>query len=489
MSAVHWIHHRVANWGPAVLGRLAAAVLFGVSLVSATGSAATLEVGPGKPFARIEDANARAQAGDVILVYPRADGQPYQQTAVFVRQARLTFRGVPAEGEQWVKIDGSGFDYSGRGSTPRAIFQFNADTDHCVLEGFELTGAHNGSHNGAGVRINQANHVTVRNCSIHGNDMGIMSNGDGSLERGVNQLIEFCRIHHNGAPADPGYNHNLYLGGTSVTMRACEVHSSLTGHNYKSRAHFNRVEYCYLYHSANREFDLVDAGDTARPGSHTVLLGNIIVKDPECRGNRSVIHFGQDGGRDHDGTLHLRFNTVVTPFMAPVVELSAPGAKAELIGNIVWDAGRRQNGQRLIAVRAGARLENASGGTTGWLVCSRPLTARRWTPPRILSSVSMPRRWPIPRNTISECCRPPPDNWPQRRPPFKPRCPRRPEQRKPAPNRRWLGSIDTRPTSRNAKRGQEWSSGPGGERSRPDAQKPAASALRLTISGCTETRG
>jgi hypothetical protein len=362
MSAVHWIHHRAANWGPAVRGRLAAAVLFGVSLVSATGSAATLEVGPGKPFARIEDANARAQAGDMILVYPRADGQPYQQTAVFVRQALLTFRGVAAEGERWVKIDGSGFDYSGRGSTPRAIFQFNADTDHCVLEGFELTGAHNGSHNGAGVRINQANHVTVRNCSIHGNDMGIMSNGDGSLERGVNQLIEFCRIHHNGAPADPGYNHNLYLGGTSVTMRACEVHSSLTGHNYKSRAHFNRVEYCYLYHSANREFDLVDAGDTARPGSHTVLLGNIIVKDPECRGNRSVIHFGQDGGRDHDGTLHLRFNTVITPFMAPVVELSAPGAKAELIGNIVWDAGRRQNGQRLIAVRAGARLENASGG-------------------------------------------------------------------------------------------------------------------------------
>jgi hypothetical protein len=74
MSAVHWIHHRAANWGPAVRGRLAAAVLFGVSLVSATGSAATLEVGPGKPFARIEDANARAQAGDVILVYPRADG-------------------------------------------------------------------------------------------------------------------------------------------------------------------------------------------------------------------------------------------------------------------------------------------------------------------------------------------------------------------------------------------------------------------------------
>jgi hypothetical protein len=339
----------------------AAAMLLGGCLFAASSPAATLEVGPGKSFSRIEDANAQARPGDVILVYPRGGGLPYEQTAVYVRQARLTFRAVPAEGSRWVKIDGRGFDYSGRGSTPRAIFQFNAGTDHCVLEGFELSRAHNDSHNGAGVRINQANHVTIRHCSIHNNDMGMMSNGDGSLDRGVNQWIEFCEIHHNGDPADPGYNHNLYLGGTSVTLRACEVHSSLTGHNVKSRAHHNRVEYCYIHDSANREFDLVDAADTAQPDSHAVLLGNVIVKDPNCGGNRSVIHFGQDGGKEHDGTLHLLFNTIVTPFMSPVVELSAPLAKTQLTGNLVWDAGRRQNGQQLIVVRAGASLNNASG--------------------------------------------------------------------------------------------------------------------------------
>jgi len=338
-----------------------AGVLLAGSLFAVPGQAATLEVGPGKRFSRIEEANAQARPGDVILVYPCAGGQPYERTAVYVRQARLTFRAVPAEGSRWVRIDGSGFDYSGRGSTPRAIFQFNPGTDDCVLEGFELSGAHNKSHNGAGVRINQANNVTVRHCSIRNNDMGIMSNGDGGPERGTNQLIEFCEIHHNGDAADPGYNHNLYLGGTSVTLRACEVHSSLTGHNVKSRAHHNRVEYCYIHDSANREFDLVDAADTARPDSHAVLLGNIIVKDPDCGGNRGVIHFGQDGGKEHDGTLHLAFNTIVTPFISPIVDLSAPKAKAQLTGNLVWDAGRRQNGQRLVAVRAGASLHNASG--------------------------------------------------------------------------------------------------------------------------------
>jgi len=320
-----------------------------------------LEVGPGRAFARIEEANAKAQPGDVILVHPRRDSQPYEGTAVYVRQKELTFRAVPARGARWVTISGKGFDYSGVGSTPRAIFQFNPGADRCTLEGFELAAAHNGAHNGAGVRINQANQVTVRNCAIHDNQMGIMSNGDGSLSTAVNQRIEHCRIFHNGDPADPGYNHNLYLGGTSVTLRFCEVYSSLTGTNVKSRAHHTRVEYCYIHHSANREFDLVDAAETARPESHAVLLGNIIVKDPQCPGNRAVIHFGQDGGQQHDGTLYLAFNTIVSPFISPVVDLSAPKAKAVLVGNLVSDGGDRQSNQVLANARKGADLGGVSG--------------------------------------------------------------------------------------------------------------------------------
>jgi len=323
-------------------------------------AAATLEVGPGKPFSRIEEANAKARAGDVILVYPRSGGRPYDKTAVFVRQKNLTFRGLPGAVKFHVAISGQGFDYSGAGSTPRAIFQFNPGTDNCTLEGFELFGAHNSSHNGAGVRINQANHVAVRKCSIHNNDMGFMSNGDGSLATAVDQRIEGCRIYRNGDPAEAGQNHNLYLGGTSVTLRFCEIHHSLTGHNVKSRAHHTRVEYCYVHHSANREFDLVDAAETARSQSDAVLLGNIIAKDPKCRGNGTVIHFGQDGGKGHQGTLYLAFDTIVTPFSSPVVELSAAGSKARLLGNVVASS-TRQAGQKVAAVRGGAKMQNLDG--------------------------------------------------------------------------------------------------------------------------------
>jgi hypothetical protein len=128
----------------------------------------------------------------------------------------------------------------------------------------------------------------------------------------------------------------------------------------KSRAHHTRVEYCYIHDSANREFDLVDAADTERPESHAVVLGCVVVKNPESKGNRTVLHFGQDGGKGHDGTVTLAFNTIVTPFISPVVELSTPGAKARLIGNLVTDGGRRQANQRVLAVRGGAKPENAS---------------------------------------------------------------------------------------------------------------------------------
>ncbi len=355
-SVVRWRfglrHANVQRWS---------ALAVAVALTHAAAQAEQWDVGPGKQFTRIEDAVARAAEGDVIRVFPREGGRPYERTAVFVRQKRLTIRGIPAQPGQRVAIDGKGFDYSGRGSTPRAIFQFNPGTDDCVLENFELFGAKNESHNGAGVRINQANNVVIRNCSIHDNDMGIMSNGDGSLERGRNQLIEYCEIFRNGTTADPGKNHNLYLGGTSAVVRFCHIHGSTTGHNYKSRAHYNRIEYCFIYHSANREFDLVDAAETSQPNSHTVLVANVIVKAPKCAGNRAVIHFGQDGGREHDGTLYLYFNTVVTPFVAPVVELSSAKTSARLVGNLVVDPTARQAGQVLATARAGAKIAQVSG--------------------------------------------------------------------------------------------------------------------------------
>ena len=300
-------------------------------LLAAVATAKELTVGPGKTFARIEDAVAQAKSGDVILVHAKGDGLAYIRPAVLVKVSNLTIRGVGGH----VRLDGTGFNYSGAGSVPRAMFQFQRGADGCVLEGFEMFGARGESHNGAGVRINQANRVTIRSCNIHGNDMGIMSNGDGSLKISADQLIERCEIHHNGSKEEPGFNHNLYLGGASVTLRYCEVHHSITGHNVKSRAHITRVEFSYIHHSSNREFDLVEARETAFPGSDAVLVGNVIAKGDDCAGNRAVIHFGRDGGGKRVGTLRLSFNTIVTPFVSPIMQLTTSDARALLVGNLI----------------------------------------------------------------------------------------------------------------------------------------------------------
>jgi hypothetical protein len=315
-----------------------------------------LNVGPGQDYPRIEAAVEAAQPKDTIRVYPGK----YDGTAVLITK-QVAIRGVG--GEKPIRIDGGSFDYSGVGSTPRAIFQVDPDASGTTIEGFELTGAHNRSFNGAGVRINCANDVTVKSCDIHGNDMGIMSNGKRDAEAGKNQSIEHCAIHENGNSGDPGYNHNLYLGGTSVEVAFCDIYGSLTGHNLKSRAHYNLVRHCYIHDSANRECDFVEAWDTERPNSNAVLIGNVIVKDPKCQGNGAVIHFGKEKGK-RNGSIYLLNNTIVTRFVSGVIVIDSPDAAAHLFNNVIVNT--EQAAPALVAVDAGAKLIAVTGGNN-WI--------------------------------------------------------------------------------------------------------------------------
>ncbi len=322
------------------------AILFGIVVPT------TLEVGDGKLFARIEEAVAVSHKGDEIRVYPSNKG--YAKTAVLIKNPGITIRA-----EKGVSIEGEGFEYSGQGSVPRAIFQIDAGANGVTIDGFELRAAHNLSHNGAGIRINAASNVTVKNCKIHDCDMGVMSNGiPGDAHAAENQLIDHCDIYRNGSFADPGFNHNLYLGGTSVTVQFCKIHDSQTGHNLKSRAHFNRIQYNSIYASSNRELDFVDAWDTQRPFSNVLLLGNVIHKDVNAKGNRGVIHFGQERGR-RDGTIYIINNEILTPFASSVLNLSTPTGSARLTNNIIDN--RLESHPLLAEVLNDAALSNILG--------------------------------------------------------------------------------------------------------------------------------
>lgn len=323
------------------------------------GQQSVLAVGDGHTYARIEAALAVAKPFDTIEVYPSSAG--YGQTALRITIPNLVIVGM---GSSRIQIDGTGYDYSGAGAVPRAIIQVERGGKGAQIRHLELLGAHNGSYNGAGMRINQASNVTISDCDIHGNDMGIMSNGiQGDVQSASNQVITHCVIHANGNTADPGYNHNLYLGGTSANIEFCEIYGALTGHNLKSRAHYNLVRYCFIHDSANRECDFPEAWDTQRPNSNTVMIGNVIVKDPNCPGNRQTIHFGVESG-SRSGTIYLVNNTIVTPFLSGVLALSTPSASAVFTNDVIVNT--VQNAPNLVDLSNGA-LASTVSGRNNWI--------------------------------------------------------------------------------------------------------------------------
>ena len=323
----------------------------------------TLDVGPDRKYASPADALAAAKPGDTILIHPRADGKPWEGVALRITIPRLTITALPSTHP--VTLSGTGFDYSGEGSMPRAIIQFDPEASGGVVENLELKDARNQSHNAAGVRINQASGVTVRACRISGNDMGVMSGGSFKDKTGADQLIEGCTILANGCDKDPGFNHNLYLGGTSVTVRGCEISGSTTGHNLKSRAHFNLIEYNHIHDAANYEIDLVDEkGNTDALSSDAIILGNFIDKARDCKGNRGVLHFGKDGQADHTGCAFIVMNTIRTTFVSPVVTLNAAGASLVFDDNVVLDRGEKQHG--VLVQLDGPTPESTTGRGNRW---------------------------------------------------------------------------------------------------------------------------
>ena len=312
-----------------------------IFLLASTACGKTLQVGPGQAYSRIEDAVAAANAGDKIIVHPLPNNAAYKEVKLMIKKPNLTIQAVNPNHP--VVLDGAGVNYTGAGSTPRAIVQFCAEGSGGTLDGFVLRNARNDSYNAAGVRISQANDVTISRCDIHDNDMGIMSDGragqQGVEPLGANQLITHCRITDNGSDKHPGYNHNLYLGGDSVTIQYSEIARATTGHNVKCRVHRVTISNCSIHDAANREIDLVDGKDcTDVPGSAALISNCSTKKDPLCKGNRGCIHFGKDGGVDHDGAVVLKNNAIETPFSTPVIELS-DGKGVALYDNVFSDAG------------------------------------------------------------------------------------------------------------------------------------------------------
>ncbi|MGC9329340.1 MAG: right-handed parallel beta-helix repeat-containing protein, partial [Candidatus Hinthialibacter sp.] len=301
-------------------------LLHGLSIAIPT-SATTYAVGPSRVHQSLKPLLPQLKPGDVVQIDP----------GVYREVMKITVNGAPGlpiiirgAGDERPVFDAENLTVSGVGAIPRAIFQIEGA---CItIENLEFKNARNGN-NGAGIRLNSSTNAVIRNCYIHHCDMGIQG---GDTETA---LIEQCEIAFNGSREHNGFSHNFYMMGNQVVVRHCYIHDSLYGQNYKSRAHYNELWFNWIEHSNEGEVGPVDGvGQTDRPYSHTLMVGNVIISKPDRTGNNAkYVLMGSELGGSHDGTLFMFYNILVAGSPKVIfIQLDDPKTNAQIHYNVFW---------------------------------------------------------------------------------------------------------------------------------------------------------
>ncbi|MBN2329718.1 MAG: right-handed parallel beta-helix repeat-containing protein [Candidatus Omnitrophica bacterium] len=289
--------------------------------------AKTYAVGPARAHPSLKPLLPQLKPGDVVEIDPGVYRQVMKIDTDGAPGQPIIIRGV---GDERPVFDAENLTVSGAGAIPRAIFQIEGA--YIVIENLEFKNARNGN-NGAGIRLNSSTNAVIRNCSIHHCDMGIQG-GDAETA-----LIEKCDIAFNGSIEHNGYSHNFYMMGNRVVVRHCYIHDSLYGQNYKSRAHYNELWFNWIENSNEGEVGPVDgAGQTDRPDSHTLMVGNVIISKPNRTGNSAkYVLMGSESGGSHNGTLFMFYNILLAGSpKVKFIQLDDPKTNAQIHYNVFW---------------------------------------------------------------------------------------------------------------------------------------------------------
>ncbi|HEY8086200.1 MAG TPA: hypothetical protein VIF09_00095, partial [Polyangiaceae bacterium] len=262
--------------------------------------------------------------GDVILVDAGTYTDFCQIKQSGTAQSPLVMMGAP--GPRPV-FDGTGNDLSGAGSVPRAIFQFTG-ASHWRVSHLELKNATGSSGNGAAFRATaSSDDDVVSDNSIHDCEDGLMSDGSGTF------TIQNNEIFHNGA--NDGQTHNMYLDSDTVRIVGNYIHDSNGGQNVKLRVHYAEVLYNFIANAGNYEMDLIQGPPlTDQPDSNVVMIGNVLVRNPNAANHGQTIVFGSDNPAQtgRNGSFYAINNTfVMTASTNSLVHAIAPPAGAQIL--------------------------------------------------------------------------------------------------------------------------------------------------------------
>ena len=250
----------------------------------------TIRVGPDRLYRKPSEAARIAKDGDTIEI----DSAVYVGDVAAWRQNNLTLKGVGGRAH----IRAAGQSVEGK-----AIWVIKGD--NTTVENLEFSGTKVGDKNGAGIRL-EGMDLVIRNSSFHDNEMGILTgrNPDSDV------TIEYSEFYGNTVDyrKTGRLGHNIYIGEIrSFTLTGSYVHGAIIGHNVKSRARYNTIQY-------NRIMDENDGGSSylidLPNGGTSYLIGNLFHQSPK-NDNNTMISYGSEGHKYDERTVYVLSNTFV----------------------------------------------------------------------------------------------------------------------------------------------------------------------------------
>jgi hypothetical protein len=258
-----------------------------------------LKVGPNETLKRPSDAARVAQDNDMIEIeagrYVGDVGRPH-------------------------------LDSQGRVAADQGIWVFRGND--IVVENVEFSGARSTARNGSGIRF-FGNNLTVRDSYFHDNEDGVLTyiapEGDILIERSV-----FAR---NGA--GDGQSHNIYIGKVrSFTLRFSHSHDSKAGHEVKSRARINHIEY-------NRLTDEDDGNSSyvidIPEGGYAYIVGNVLEKGGRSQ-NPNAISYAAERRDVAEGGLWVVNNTFYNRFVDSIFVANRSKLPMLVLNNVLLGA-------------------------------------------------------------------------------------------------------------------------------------------------------
>jgi hypothetical protein len=295
-----------------------------------------LTVGPGKTYATIAAAAAKAVDGDVIQV----DAGTYTDDVVVWRQNNIAVRGV---GNGRAAVVGNrviSFVSGDDRNNGKALWV--VEGSNVRVENIEFANAQVTDGNGAGIR-NDGRNLTVCNGYFHDDQDGFLGDAIGTL------TIQYSTFTRNGI--GDGYTHNVYVndGGSNGDKLVFEFNDSdnvKIGHTLKTRSRENYILY-------NRLVD--ETGGTSSynidvpNGGIAVVVGNVIQQGSNTD-NPVMVAYGAEGlasdGRTHE--LYLANNTFVNDLGSNSVFVSTASGVSDFrsVNNLYVGGGTQFQGKQ-----------------------------------------------------------------------------------------------------------------------------------------------